>query len=188
MNDLSPPSRAVLCLFVPTALGLAGCGASRAYESSAPTAAPVDEASASEEEDSAGSASGADGERVGATTEAQSAPSEDEAAEGELDPAAESDAARLEPEPAPASPEPGTENERKLRLASDLHAELQALEESLHPKRLSCEGAKPHQDAICSIAARICEMDQPSTTKSGDCEQAEKSCKRAKQRYEDKCS
>lgn len=185
MNDLSLPSRVFPCLFLLTALELTGCGASRAYESSAPAAAPVDEARDSEEEDSAGTASGGDGERVEAPAEAQSTPSEDEAAEGDLDPTAEQDAARLDSAP---SPDTGTEKTKKVRLVSDLHAELQALDESLHPERLSCEGAKPHQDAICSIATRICEMEQPSTTTSRDCKQAKKSCKRAKQRYEEECS
>lgn len=65
-----------------------------------------------------------------------------------------------------------------------------SLLDSLRADALSCGGARPHRDAICEIARRICELQSssPSTTSpEASCSEATQSCESAQRRFREKC-
>lgn len=119
------------------------------------------------------------------------APLED-AAESEED--ASADEAGAFDGPAPESEaEPSLEvTEKKERSPASMLAELDgylvSFDAQLDPQRLSCDGARPIKDAICSIAQRICDLSDPgSLNKPADCKRASDACKKAQSDYDDKC-
>jgi hypothetical protein len=69
-----------------------------------------------------------------------------------------------------------------------LQAQMDALDVFLAPGELSCGSARPHLDAICSIAERLCGEDPDSLHKDEDCKSATQSCQNAKKRFRLKCS
>lgn len=73
-------------------------------------------------------------------------------------------------------------------LMGRLRQEEAGLARALQPAALSCQGADPRRDAICSIAERLCEDSQGLTSaRERDCERARRACERARSRYEDVC-
>jgi hypothetical protein len=68
---------------------------------------------------------------------------------------------------------------------------VNAFDNALGAERLSCAGARPHRDAICTIAERLCgptEGEPTATDKElADCEQARTACVIAQARYRDRC-
>ena len=77
--------------------------------------------------------------------------------------------------------------QRSARLAQA----IRAFDNALAPEHLSCAGAQPHRDAICSIAERLCELPDGERELTGaqeeDCEHARDACKTARARYRDRC-
>ncbi len=71
----------------------------------------------------------------------------------------------------------------------DLRAATSAFDESLGAKELSCEGARPHRDAICEIAKRLCELSvkTPSSGERDDCVTANRACEKAQRKYQARC-
>jgi hypothetical protein len=87
---------------------------------------------------------------------------------------------------APAGSAPSREK-KEADLGEELRLQILTLNDALRPEALSCAGAKPHQEAICSLAERICEMESPSTIKGADCTKAQESCQKARKQYQAKC-
>lgn len=109
----------------------------------------------------------------------------------------EADDAAPRSEQAPVAPSiaaeegPGSEK-RKAAADSDtrLFEENRAFDGAMQPTALSCDGARPHRDAICSIAERLCELpaEEPSTTQPNRrCSDARYSCSRAKDKFKARC-
>lgn len=109
------------------------------------------------------------------------------------------DAAKEQEENEESSESPGTfddephsvaqKRKNRISMMETLETELLGLDNAFRPEHLSCSGAEPHRDAICSIAERICNLSStPSLEAAQDCEKAKKSCSDAKKRYEQKCS
>lgn len=138
----------------------------------------------------------------------ESAPaSEPTAARLEASGAAESAADDASAEQAPAAPAMAPEKpEKKEGLApydeeapgkaasrrdvDQLATEQRAFDDDIAPSALSCSGARPHRDAICSIAERLCELppERPSTTRpSARCEEARQTCTQARSRFKERC-
>ncbi len=178
MNQAFQSHSAIFSALLLTSLGLGACSANRAYESSARETSPSAQPPLNEDT----SAAGADGDAPGAPKKSEAPEDEGETMEEERERiSADSEA------PAPPGAEPAASENKEMSEMEQLSARLDALERSLDPKQLSCEGARPHQEAICAIAERICELEGPSTTKSSDCKSAEESCERAKKRFSQKC-
>lgn len=68
-----------------------------------------------------------------------------------------------------------------------LHAQTDAFDIFLAPGELSCGSARPHLDAICSIAERLCRPAPDSLHRDEDCKSATQSCQNAKKRFQAKC-
>ena len=104
----------------------------------------------------------------------------------------DAEAPREEPASEPSDFDGGPPSQKKkerFSLMESLQVEALGLDESFRPGELSCSGAVPHRDAICSIAERICNLDSPSALEGAkDCEKAKKSCSDAKTRYDKKCT
>jgi hypothetical protein len=102
---------------------------------------------------------------------------------GEASPRAPS----IESNASPAAPE------KKLvagpQTNDDLRAATSAFDESLGANALSCDGARPHRDAICEIAKRLCELQvkAPSSTERDDCVTANQACEKAQRKYQARC-
>jgi hypothetical protein len=70
----------------------------------------------------------------------------------------------------------------------DLEREERQFQEAIDPEALSCAGALPRRDAICSLAAKICELSTPtSLSAQKDCEKAQSACTNAKATYRSRC-
>jgi hypothetical protein len=124
----------------------------------------------------------------------QEAPSEQDDAEKASEPHEEESKAQS---PGAFDQEPrSAEQKRKTRLSlmEGVDTEMLSLESAIQPEQLSCSGAAPHRDAICSLAERICNINGPSTDgqlgseSARDCEKAKKTCSEAKKRYAQRCS
>ena len=85
----------------------------------------------------------------------------------------------------------GAENKAEKMSATQLQGHLaeslSGFEDSMNPKELSCKGAVPYKDAICSIAARLCSDEDPTSLNKKDCTDAQKSCKEANKRLKKSC-
>ncbi len=83
------------------------------------------------------------------------------------------------------------EEKRKSAFGPEpLQVEIDSFDDALEPRQLSCEGARPHRDAICAIAERLCELpaERPSTIRpSASCEGARQSCDAAKTKFKSRC-
>lgn len=101
----------------------------------------------------------------------------DKGADGELAPAEEEAPANL----------PGEQVEATDSLKA-LHAQVDAFDVFLAPGELSCGGARPHLDAICAIAERLCGAGPDTLNSDKDCQAATQSCQSAKKRYQEKCA
>ncbi len=75
-------------------------------------------------------------------------------------------------------------------LMQRLFGEVRAFDDALQPERLSCDGARPHVESICDLAARICRMndERPSSSAQNDCSEAQESCRSARERFHRSCS
>lgn len=72
----------------------------------------------------------------------------------------------------------------ELRLA----AEQDAFDAALDPTELSCAGARPHRDAICSLAARLCKQEGDAVLDADkQCEGAKQQCDSVRERYREAC-
>jgi len=83
------------------------------------------------------------------------------------------------------------EEKRKSAVGPEpLQVAIDSFDDALEPQKLSCEGARPHRDAICAIAERLCELpaERPSTTRpSASCYDARHSCDAAKTKFKARC-
>lgn len=183
----SPPLLIALALI---ACFTSACASSaRQSESRAPTTAETtadsrpssdSTAEAVHEHQPAESAAAANGEVEGTSEETQSVPQENFDEDGH---------SRNSGEAAPTEPALSGSNreKKKVSLVGELQLQVLNFNESVKAETLSCDGAKPFKDAICSLAGRICEMEVPSTVQSADCTQAQESCEKAKKHYQAKC-
>jgi hypothetical protein len=158
-------------------LGCASNQKSAPSETAAPRAAPLAAGSAmtpaDDEASAAPAAKAADAAPAGAA-----APARESAPSGALAPK-KKDAALRDEEAADSKTE-----------LDQLSLEARYFDESLSPTALSCAGAKPHRDAICAIAERLCELSTtgPSTTGPGArCVEAKQSCESARSRFKARC-
>lgn len=85
------------------------------------------------------------------------------------------------------SAEPGKESAGGPSGQIDFNQELELFEQQMNPSELSCDGAKPHLEAICGIAKRICESSNMLQAKT-DCQTAQSSCEKARARFRSKCT
>lgn len=159
-----------------------GCSKSTAQESQQPAAAPKEDAAEAraplEEEEPDARAE----RRAPGTTTGEDA-ADFEASEGESE-APLDDSAPSEPEG--AAPSTGPEDPKALVLT--LRESRSLLDDALGTTSLSCDGALPHRDAICSIARRICDLDADDFADGAHaCKRAKESCQSAKRRYRQKC-
>ncbi len=79
---------------------------------------------------------------------------------------------------------PGGAPNRDLRTATS------AFDQALGADTLSCEGARPHRDAICEIAKRHCDLSVKTPSSSGeqdDCVTANQACEKAQRKYQARC-
>ncbi len=73
-------------------------------------------------------------------------------------------------------------------LSEELFAAQIGYSEALAPEHLSCQGAIPFRDAICSIAERVCSAAaSPSIQGERDCQRARRACDAARQKYAEQC-
>ena len=161
-------TRLRLALTLPL-LALGACAASRGGSAPPAAEAPMSKSSDAEASES-------------------QAPRE-EAAGGEdgAEPTPGSEAALLEESDEQESAE-GQAEATVVSLQEQLEQRMIRFEGSLGTIELSCSGAAPHRDAICSIAERICEMEEgPTTAPSEECSRAQESCKKAKDKFAEKC-
>lgn len=159
---------------------LSACAGGTPKSSKEPALA-TQEPAAEPTEESAARDSGAGGPHSDASSRpaTKEASSEDEF--GEAEEAAPRGSADLDAAPAEKK-EKGTDLMESL---SDYRHEL---DELLRPKALSCDGAKPIVDAICSISERICNTEDPSSlNQPADCKKSKNACDKAKKNYDDKC-
>jgi len=70
-----------------------------------------------------------------------------------------------------------------------LHEEEKDFARAIDPSALSCSGALPLKDTICTLAERICALAPEGSSKSAqkDCKSARASCDKAKQSYSGRC-
>jgi hypothetical protein len=70
-----------------------------------------------------------------------------------------------------------------------LDREERQFQQAIDPEALSCAGALPRRDAICSLAKKICELTPPTDSLSAqkDCEKAQSACTNAKASYKGRC-
>jgi hypothetical protein len=70
-----------------------------------------------------------------------------------------------------------------------LGREERQFQQALDPEALSCGGALPRRDAICSLAEKICELSPPDYSLSAqeDCDKARSACTDAKAAYRKRC-
>lgn len=72
----------------------------------------------------------------------------------------------------------------ELRLA----AEQDAFDAALEPTELSCSGARPHRDAICALAERLCQQRRDAVLDAADqCKAAQEQCDSVRARYREAC-
>ena len=70
-----------------------------------------------------------------------------------------------------------------------LESEERQFQQAVDPEALSCAGALPRRDAICSLAKKICDLTSPthSLAAQKDCEKAQSACTNAKATYKGRC-
>ena len=70
-----------------------------------------------------------------------------------------------------------------------LESEERQFQQAIDPEALSCAGALPRRDAICSLAKKICDLTSPthSLAAQKDCEKAQSACTNAKATYKGRC-
>lgn len=176
MNRPAWPLGAALSLIVLAALAaLAGCSRaaapsrSKAAEAAAPAPAPAEEAAPAGTKD----ASDLEGET-------------DDLRSDEAQPGEKKEGPSLSEAPASeAKPwgQEGEEPEDRLRL------EEEKFTQAIEPSALSCSGALPRRDAICTLAERICDLapSQVPGREHEDCTKARASCEKAKRAYAGRC-
>lgn len=155
---------------------LAACGRAPAPASQAETPAQAQKPSP-EPSDAAGPAAA---ERDEAYEAHEAAPEDDQPAERKKD--------ALGAAQKSGAPESATADLARL------DAEEAEFEDALSPTVLSCGGALPRREAICTLAARICDLAHEEPTASGrkhaaedDCKKASASCDKAKKIYAQSC-
>lgn len=156
-----------------------GCSAQREPSSSPGTSEAASPALLDSSASEAGASAPAD--------DREAPPSGQKKAASPLAPRQAESAPRSDGPPQPAAA-PSAE-ESVERNWDELAQSRRAFDQQLEPSQLSCAGARPHRDAICSIAERICEIASsgPSTTGGARCADAQKSCTDAKSRYKARC-
>lgn len=181
----SPLSRHIPATFL--FVCLTACAGSRSQETEAPAQVPL--AAAAPAEESSVSDSAASGASERAETKEAEGEAEKEPAPEDDAPFEESDRSFESGGPPPTAPAAAEfEPDKKSRTPTrDLDRKVLDFNQILNAEALSCDGAKPQRDAICSIAARICEMEGPGATKGADCSRAQESCQKAKTQYREKC-
>jgi|GEM_PF-1596657 len=87
-------------------------------------------------------------------------------------------------QPPRAGPLPSDDDELE-----QLGREERQFQQALDPEALSCAGALPRRDAICSLAEKICELTPPTHSLSAqeDCDKARSACTDAKAAYRKRC-
>lgn len=76
---------------------------------------------------------------------------------------------------------------QNLLLQEKLEKEQTQLQRSLNPTQLSCEGARPHRDMICEIAARLCESQSEDLLSQRQCQRAQAACDAAQKSFSERC-
>jgi hypothetical protein len=174
-------SRRLLCLTIVfwTIALLASCvGCAREAQSSAPTSDRRAEPSAAASPEAA----------PAAPSEAPPPGMErDEEAPAQQPSAAQSLQGRSSLE-GPSAPQADKKSSARDDAVSQLSVETGQFAKAIAPEQLSCDSARPHRDAICEIATRICELSSKSPSSTGsDCESAKSSCVDARRKYKERC-
>lgn len=178
MHALQTPSLHMFAAILGASLSACAGSAPKAEASRA----PADEAPAPASPETADSASDGAEERPVAAPTASFAAEKERTEEEAKDDDDASPAQAVD-----ATSRESSEIKRKEALPGELRLHVLKFDEHLKAEVLSCDGARPHRDAICSIAERICAMESPSTTKSADCSRAQESCEKARTQYQKKC-
>jgi len=156
---------------------LAACSAPRAARSQPEAAAP---SPPGEADASVSSGSKGDGPR---RAEAVDDPGKDDRSASEKK-AAEEPSLSEAPAAEPAGPWQDAE-----APVDDLAEKEAGFTRAMDPSALSCSGALPLKDAICTLADRICALAAGHTEDAAerDCKRARSSCDKAKQSYAGRC-
>lgn len=73
-------------------------------------------------------------------------------------------------------------------MNEQLAAALVDFRSQMGAEELSCAGARPLRESICSLAERICKSSDPSSIDSKkQCTEAQKTCSEADRSYRNKC-
>jgi hypothetical protein len=137
------------------------------------------------------SAPGAQGEGAPSRSEAAEAPPAEPASPAAPPaPEADDDYSRR---PAIEPNDTAVSKEKKLAPdtapSDDLRAAESAFDRTLDAESLSCDSARPHRDAICEIAKRLCDLSvkTPSSDGRDDCVTANQACEKAQRKYQARC-
>ena len=189
MIESTPAIRATILTMVlaSCALVATGCGSSRAPSSKSAEsmgsgdAAPAEAPPKIAQEEPGAEGAAADGEAAeeeDAMTDADGMSPAQTTSESSYDMEGES----LKEEKSPQK----SKKDQRTSLTEGLEMSVAAFDNSLDAEDLSCDGALPHREAICSIAKRLCDLKDALSGKR-PCTAATESCEQAKKRFKEKC-